>query len=148
MLSLFLDSDVVISSIISSKGASYQLIPTTHHKKNISSFSLKELYLVVERLNLRKIHLDQLVSSDSKIKVKKILLLITAIKKEYNIYVKDINDAHIVAGASLSKSRFLITYNIKHFNADKIKADLHIIIMTPGQFLQYMRSKKSTLLYH
>ncbi len=142
MVSLFLDSDVVISSIISSKGASYQFINTSPHIKIVSSFSLSELYLVIERLNLHKTHLDALVSPDNKIKVEKISLQMTVIKKKYSLYVKDVNDAHIVAGASLSKSRFLITYNIKHFNMDIIKKDLNIIIMTPGQFLQYMRSKE------
>jgi predicted nucleic acid-binding protein len=142
MVSLFLDSDVVISSIISSKGASYQLINTSPHKKTISSYSIKELYLVIERLNLHKTHLDTLVSPNNKIKVEKISLQMTVIKKKYSVYVRDINDAHIVAGASLSKSCFLITYNIRHFNIDIIKKDFNIIIMTPGQFLQYMRSKE------
>ena len=62
------------------------------------------------------------------------------IKERYKDYVEDLNDAHIVAGAAESKAHFLITYNIRDFKIEKIKKDFDIIVLTPGMFLQYLRS--------
>jgi predicted nucleic acid-binding protein len=62
------------------------------------------------------------------------------IKSKYKNYVKDVNDAHIVAGAEKGKVRFLISYNIKDYNIEKINEDFGILVMRPAQFLQYLRS--------
>lgn len=36
--------------------------------------------------------------------------------------------------------RFLITYNLSDYKIERIKDELGIIIITPGQLLQYLRS--------
>lgn len=132
LFKVFIDSDVIISSLISQKGAAHLLINEVDIQKSISNTSQKELEIVVDRLNLDKNRLDNLL--DEKFKV-------VAIKpKKTNKYVFDINDSHIVEGAMASKSRYLLTYNTKHYKADKIKKDLEIIIMRPAEFLQFLRS--------
>ncbi len=73
----------------------------------------------------------------------KIIILdetIDEIKLSFAEYVLDIDDAHIVAGAKKAKVQFLISYNTKHFKADKIKNDFDIILTTPSNLLQYLRS--------
>ena len=65
---------------------------------------------------------------------------IEEVKNEYKEYVSDIHDAHIVSGAKEAKVRFLISYNLKDYNLEKIKQDLNILVMSPGQFIQYLRS--------
>lgn len=62
------------------------------------------------------------------------------LKKTFGDYVIDLNDAHIIAGANKAKVRFLISYNTKHFQIDKIKQNFNIIVTTPANFLQYLRS--------
>lgn len=62
------------------------------------------------------------------------------LKLEYQTYVTDINDAHIVAGAHAADVRYLITYNLRHFQIEKIKNKLNILTLTPSQFIQYLRS--------
>lgn len=137
---LFIDSDVIISFLLSSSGASHHLIKSSSVKKFISSLSFIELEIVIKRMGLDRQLLNLLIS-DGTINITKLKNNIAQIKKKYLSYVKDENDAHIVAGTVESKAKFLITYNVRHFQINKIKEDYKIIIMTPGSFLQYLRSK-------
>src|SRR5690606_40220567 len=132
-MKIFIDSDVVISSLLSTNGASYQLLQKDHCDRYISSFSYKELMLVIQRLSIPLEKLDAVIKQS--LHMVDISSDIQIVRKEYNEYVVDIHDAHIVAGAHISKARFLITYNTKHFRVDKIKQKCNCIVLTPGQFL-------------
>lgn len=137
-LRVFIDSDIVISSLISPAGAAYLLVNQTKVKKFVSNISVKELKLVVTRLKLKPEQLIRLIRNNlTMIKLKPSLNLI---KISYGKYVTDINDSHVVAGAKEAKTNFLVTYNIKHFQKNLIKKDLGIIIMRPGEFLQFHRN--------
>lgn len=136
---VFVDSDVVVSSLISSKGAAYLLINNKDLSLYISNISVKELKIVCERLKIDKNDLKNLVSKRFKTVVLKTAL--SELKRSYQDYVLDENDAHIIAGAKTAKAKFLVTYNLKHYKADKIKADLGILITTPAMLLQYLRSQ-------
>ncbi len=133
---VFFDSDVVISSLISTTGASYLLLDNKDISKNISNFSLKELNIVIDRLKIPK--------SKFKISARKFNIIkldnFDKIKEKFAYYVVDKGDAHILAGAVKAKCRFLISYNLKHFKLVKIKRDFDINILTPGSLLQYLRS--------
>ena len=135
---VFIDSDVVISSLLSEKGAAYFLLNEAKSKFFISNISKTELEKVVGRLYIEQIQLKKLIKKALKIiKLKK---EISVIKKNYKIYTTDVNDSHIVAGAISSKANYLLTYNSRHFNRQKIKDDFGIIVLTPAQYLQYLRS--------
>ncbi|PIP61639.1 hypothetical protein COW99_03290 [Candidatus Roizmanbacteria bacterium CG22_combo_CG10-13_8_21_14_all_38_20] len=134
---IFLDSDVIISSLLSSSGASHFLIHQTQVKLLISSISHKELKVVIKRLNIEPSKLKDLINK--KFEVLTINNSQEDIKQKYMNFVVDIGDAHIVAGANKGNSKYLITYNLKHFKKDKIKNELDISIMTPALFLQYLR---------
>ena len=138
-LKVFVDSDVVISSLISSTGAAFLLLnQTTDIELFISNKSKEELEKVVDRLGLSSIELKQLIQTRvTTIHLEKTL---KEIKKEFADHVLDIDDAHIVAGAKKAKVNFLISYKTKHFKADKIKDDFNIILTTPSNLLQYLRS--------
>ena len=138
-MKVFVDSDVIISSLLSTKGASYLLLQHKDITPIISSYSNEEIEVVIERLNIQNKLFKPL---KLKLHIVKLSLKIEKIKKNYHGYVTDADDAHIVAGATFAKTKFLITYNIRHFKKDKIKEDLNIIVLTPGQFLQYLRSLK------
>jgi len=138
MILVFVDSDVIISSLLSSTGAAYLLLNQTDALSLfISTISQKELEVVTERLQIDKKALDMLLNKRfSNID----LLNAKEIKKKYAEYVLDSNDAHVVAGAEKTHARFLITYNTRHFKIDKIKEDLGVIVVNPATFLQYLRS--------
>ena len=136
---VFVDSDVIISSLISYSGAAYALLHAAKQTElYVSNFSIKELEKVVSRLKLEQSMLDEVVSS----------LLVTIrvnqtyqkVGLEYADYVRDPDDAHIVAGAKEAKASFLVSYNVRHFNAEKLREDFQIVLLTPGLYLQYLRS--------
>lgn len=138
-IKVYVDSDVVISSLISSSGAAYLLLNSVEDiELIISNHSLAELEIVVDRLKIEKKRLFNLPQNNFKI----ITLdqSIKRLKNKYSEYVSDPNDTHIVAGATAAQTSFLITYNIKHFKMEKIKKDFNIIVLTPAMFTQYLRS--------
>lgn len=105
---VFVDSDVVISSIISKSGAAHLLLITTSVQKIISDVSRKEITEVAMRLDLKNADRISILRECQIIKLNDGL---GNIKRKYERFVHDINDAHIVAGTVSSKSKFLITYN-------------------------------------
>lgn len=138
LVKVFVDSDVVISSLISSQGAAYLLLNKANIERFISNVSQKEMEVVIERLHLEKSKLHALIKKQ--FAVVKIEEDTEHIKKEFSNYTSDENDAHIVAGAKKAKATFLVSYNMRHFKKDAIKEDLGIIVATPARLLQYLRS--------
>lgn len=135
---IFVDSDVIISSLLSKSGAAYSLLNITSLQLFISSLSKKELEIVLERLNIEKDKLTSLIEENLEVILIKDSM--PQIKESFAQYVLDENDAHIVAGAKVANADFLITYNIKDFKIEKIKKELDMLTLTPGNFLQYLRS--------
>lgn len=137
-MQVFLDSDVVISSLISKTGVAYLLVNNKNIVSIVSSISVKELRIVVERLGIDKQELQNLLKKRFRVVVLKESP--KKIKIVFGRYVTDENDSHIIAGARSSKAKFLITYNVRHYKVDKIKEDFGVNILTPARFLQYLRS--------
>lgn len=137
---VFVDSDVVISSLISDKGAAYFLLAKQGHKSIISNVSKVELERAANRLEIGKEKLQDLIKN--KLKVINLSADLPKIKNDFQIYVNDPDDAHIIAGVKQAKVKFLLTYNIRHFKREKIKDDFDVVVLTPAQYLQYLRSLK------
>ena len=137
---VFVDSDVVISSLLSDKGAAHFILNKQSSKSIISNVSKVELERVSDRLGISGGKLQDLIKN--KFKVIKLSADLPKIKSDFQIYASDVNDAHIVAGAKQAKAKFLLTYNIRYFRREKIKNGLNIVVLTPAQYLQYLRSLK------
>lgn len=135
---VFVDSDVVISSLISEKGAAHLLLNEQKSKFAISNISKIELERVASRLGIEKSRLQILVKT--RLKPIRLTADLKKIKNDFKDYTTDPNDTHIIAGASRAKAKFLLTYNIRHFKRQKVNEDLGIIVLTPAQYLQYLRS--------
>lgn len=135
---VFVDTDVVISSLLSNRGAAYFLLDKQADKSIISNISKVELERVAARLEIDKERLKDLIKS--KFEVVKLNVNLAKIKRDFRNYTSDPNDAHIVAGAKQVKAKFLLTYNTRHFKREKIRDDFKIIVVTPAQHLQYLRS--------
>lgn len=138
-LKVFVDSDVVISSLISSTGAAFLLLNQTDDiELYISNISMSELERVMERLNLDWQTLKKLAKK--RFTIFQLGKTVEEVRKQFSDYVLNIDDAHIVAGAVRAKVQFLISYNTKHFKSDKLRENFNIILSTPANFLQYLRS--------
>jgi len=138
-MKVFIDSDVITSSVISQAGAAHFLLTKNLENFYISNYSKKEIEIVAKRMKLDSTVLDRRM---------KLLLQcnliqsISIIKNEYSSYVINPNDTHIVAGAKTANAQFLITYNKKDYNIEQINRDFSILVLSPGEFLQYLRSFK------
>lgn len=139
-LEIFFDSDVIISSLISNKGAAHLLLNSSAITPNASNIQQQELSIVAKRLNLNLKRLNSLIKD--KFRILKIRIFNPEIKKRYLKYVLDPNDAHIVAGIAIAKPSFFVSYNLRHFRIDNIKTDFKSISLTPAQLLQYLRLRK------
>lgn len=135
---IFVDSDVVISSLLSPSGAASILMDDSEARLFISDISNRELIEVTKRLKIEDSKLETLLKN--KFKIFK-LSLDRKTRMEYSAYTLDPNDVHVVVGAKKAKVKFLITYNNKHYKIEKIKQDLNIIVLRPATLLQYLRSR-------
>lgn len=131
---VFVDTDVIISSLLSSKGAAYFLLRSKAGNWFISNFSRDEIIEVCKRLKISPIKARTLL------KKLETMAITEKFIAAFAGYVSDSNDAHIVAGAAAAKVKFLITYNAKHYKVDKIREELKIIVLLPALFLQWARS--------
>ncbi|MEK7119180.1 MAG: PIN domain-containing protein [Patescibacteria group bacterium] len=134
---IFVDSDVIISSLISRTGAAFLLMHDARIDRFISDVSFAELKRVVGVLHLSLKDLQKLVETQCNV------VTIGESKrdvKRMTEFTRDMNDAHIVLGASKAKVKFLVTYNLKHYRIEKIREDLRIIVLPPAFLLQYLRS--------
>ncbi len=139
-LKVFVDTDVAISSFISQTGAAYLLLNQTEQLDLcVSNISAQEIDKVAKRLHLDTEKAKSLIHK--RFSVVQIKETAKDIQSIFDEYVLDPNDAHIVAGAKTAHAQFLISYNTRHFKADALKADFNIIITTPANLLQYLRSK-------
>lgn len=136
---IFVDSDVIISSLLSQTGAAHLLVNGKGLELLVSDVSYKELRIVADRLNIEKRKLNTLIKS--RFKIIELKEKVSQLKKQFLNYVSDPNDAHIMAGAVKAKANFLVTYNMKHFHFERLKQDFNIITLTPAQPVQYLRSK-------
>ena len=136
-LEVFFDSDVIISSLISNKGAASFLLETAVIKPIISDLQKIELTVVAKRLNLDLKELKILL--EKKFRIVKIEITKPEISRQFLKYVLDPNDAHIVAGIAAAKPSFFVSYNLRHFKIDNIRTDFKAISLTPAQLLQYLR---------
>lgn len=134
----FLDADTVISSLLSNKGASWMLINRSNQfTPCLTDKSVLEINKVIHRLGLP---IARFLLLRPRLAITKTTLSFDQLVEDCVEYVNDRNDAMILAGALLTKSRFLLTFNLKHYSVEKIKSGLGIVTMTPGSFLQYLRS--------
>lgn len=136
-IQVFLDTDVIISSLLSKTGASYEIIKNPEVKKIISKFIEEETKEVSKRLKIEKTNTKKVLQ-----KIRQVSTNLTKenIVKKYKRYVSHEQDSQVVAGAHKSKSKFLLTHNIKHYKVNKIRNELEILVIKPGSFLQYLRS--------
>jgi len=137
-IKVFLDTDVVISSLLSKTGASHEVINSSKIEKFISKQVKKEVLEVSKRYNISTQEIEFVFKNTGLISLK---ISKKSLINDYGEYVSDEQDTHVVFGALKAKVKFLLTHNTKHYNIEKIRKDLDLQILKPGNFLQYLRSK-------
>ncbi len=132
---LFLDSDVVLSALLSPRGAAQMLM----HQASVIRFT-SDLAIVEQSNVIEKFGIDLQEYQN----LKKLFFVTPVMKDDVKKFTRAVFhplDAHIVAGAVASKAKFLVTYSLKDYRAEVINKSWNIIVITPGFLLQYLRSQ-------
>ncbi len=110
-IKVFLDTDVIISALLSKTGASFEIIKNPKIDKIVSTGIEREVAEVAKRLKIDRKDVKGVLKNCKTISLG---LIKKNIINKYSNHVLDKEDAHVVAGADLSESKFLLTHNIKH----------------------------------
>lgn len=141
---VFFDASVLIAALLSKSGGSSQLFKYLQLGTitGITSQTVIEEILEEDKftkIKKSKIEIEQFIA-DSKLMVRK---PITAEEiKPYQDLI-DIEDAHLVAGANLTKCQYLVTLDKKHvLRQDIRKKFVPLKIVSPGELLERITSKQ------
>ena len=143
MMIITLDTNVLFSSLYSSSGASHQILKLIIDEKLQIAISTPVYFeyndVLIRTENLKKINLTIKEIED-------VLDLLALLAKKHSIYfllrpnLSDEKDNIFVECAFASKSRYLITSNVKDFKHAELKG-FSFQIITPGDFLKIWREK-------
>ena len=137
MLKVFFDSSVLFSAIYSDKGASRKLVELVKKKVIVGIITEN----VIEELKANILKFKTPISSseiDEFIQQSQFLVREEVSLEEIQPYLNLVEekDAHILAGAILTKSDFLVTLDKKHLNNKSVKEKVkEVIIISPKEFL-------------
>lgn len=139
---LFLDTSVILAAVYSATGGSRGILNLAENKLIQIAFTEE----VVEEAHTKlRIKCDSRELKEFfKILFRfKLSVKLTPPERElakYDNLISDVNDRHILAGASKYQADYLITLDKKHFFTEKLlRAKLCFKIATPKTFLQEFR---------
>ena len=141
---VFFDASVIIAALLSPTGGSSQLLKYIKFGKITAITSQTVIEEILEedktpRIKKSKTQIGQFIA-DSKLIVRK---PITIDEIEPYQGLVDVEDAHLIAGANLTKCGYLVTLDKKHLlRPDIQKKFLPLKIVSPGELLEELVSGK------
>ncbi|MDO8569978.1 MAG: PIN domain-containing protein [Candidatus Daviesbacteria bacterium] len=136
---IYLDASVIIAALLSPNGGSAKVIRLSSlgfFKAITSQTVIEEIEEHTLKIKKDKREIKKFIA-DYKIIVREKLLL-SDIEKIGKV---DIDDAHLIAGAKLTKCDFLVTLDKKHLLKEDIKRYFKPLkIVTPGELLEILVS--------
>ena len=141
---VFFDASVIIAALLSPTGGSSQLLKYIKFGKITAITSQTVIEEILEedktpRIKKSKTQIGQFIA-DSKLIVRK---PITIDEIEPYQGLVDVEDAHLIAGANLTKCGYLVTLDKKHLlRPDIQKKFLSLKIVSPGELLEELVSGK------
>lgn len=135
LLTIFLDSSVILSGLASSTGGSRKLFIATEHnrlKLLTTPLVIQEVFNHLEKLFIEPNQLENLLS-------RKVIRLISNPNEEtiekFSQASSDPNDIHVLAGAGLSGAKVLISLDKKHILTPKVRKILKpMLVKSPKDF--------------
>lgn len=143
LLTVFLDTSVILSGLASSSGGSRKLFEAAAKRKLrllTSSYVLEEAIRHLQKLKIERVSLEELFSE-------KIVSLIAnppddLIKKFHSVSL-DPDDAHVLAGAALSGADILLSLDKKHILMPAISKVLKpIMVKSPKEFWHWLQKSQ------
>ncbi len=138
---VFFDASVIIAALLSSTGASSLLIKYVKAGRFTgvtSQTALNEVLHKTDKIRKTKIEIKNFIAESG-------LLVIEEIDEDEIEHYKnriDIEDAHLIAGANLSKCGYLVSLDKKHLLKDGIKKEfLPLKIVSTKELIEEIVSK-------
>lgn len=145
LLSVFLDSSVILSGLASPMGGSAKLLKGRLKKLNLVTSELV-LAEVENHLVKLKISLDRYRELHGGRFIRVVETPPAEVVLRFSSLTLDPNDAHVLAGAALAGADFLISLDKKHILTRKVKKFLSPIkVLSPKQFFRYLDRSKSSV---
>ncbi len=139
-LKIFLDASVVLAGLASSTGGSRKILAAARDNKIkllTTPFIIQEVVNHLQKLDIEPSQLETLLSR------KTIHLMANPHEKIIEKFSKtssDPNDAHVLAGASLSGAIALISLDKKHLLTPKVRKTLKpMLVKSPKEFWRWVR---------
>ena len=138
-MKIVIDTNVVLSSLLSQHGASNKLLIWLFEQKKKYNVVSNTLVIEYTDVLMREKHMQH-YKNLTKAEIEKFIDDICLISHHQKIYflwrpfLKDQNDDMVLEVASNSKAKAIITFNPKDFKG--VKEKFNIDILTPKQFLQ------------
>ncbi|MEX0896178.1 MAG: putative toxin-antitoxin system toxin component, PIN family [Patescibacteria group bacterium] len=139
MKSVYFDSSVIISSMLSASGGSAALTSLVRSKTIrgiITETIIDEVLVKADKIGVSKTEIKQYIAEHS--------FLVRRALSQQDIrpvlnQMLDARDAHVLAGALLTNAQYLVSLDKKHILHPDIKRHFpQLIILTPGEFLQHI----------
>jgi predicted nucleic acid-binding protein len=136
---IFLDTSALIAGIVSSKGAARELLRLA--EAGLIDVVISRQVIVEADRNIEAKLRHMLADYRHYMKTLSPELLKDLPAKDIRKYARLINkdDAPILAAAEISGADYLITWDKKHFVTSKVKKNVKVKIVTPGEFLHEFR---------
>lgn len=141
VIGIFLDTNVYISGLISSEGASNAILYAAEagaFQVHITPFVILEAKEVLaDRFKTPSAFdkFQELIDSMRPITVKVTENEVQSVYEHCN----DLSDAPLLAVALKSKARYYITLDKKAFKIKRFRKPRHLTIVTPGEFMKILR---------
>lgn len=140
---VYFDASIIIAALLSKTGGSSLLLEYVKLKKVIGIASQTVIDEIVEedkftKLKKSKEEIEQFIARSG------LLIRDSITVKEIEPYqdMVDVEDAHLIAGANLTKCAYLVTLDKKHLLREEIKRNfLPLKIVPPKELLEEMVGK-------
>lgn len=136
MIKIFLDASVIIAAMLSQSGGSAKIIKLGHlgsWAQIVSQTVIDEVKDHSEKIGKSSEEIDQFIKNNNILVRKRV----TTSEIKYLEGLVEYTDAHLIAGANLTKCEYLITLDKKHLLKEDIKNKFKPLkIVNPEEFLQ------------
>lgn len=142
LFKIFLDASVILSGLASVSGGSRKLFDVAKKHK----FKLMATPLVIEEVARHLPKLNVEVEQLRSILSEKVIYIICdpdeKTIRQFGRICRDENDAHVLAGATLSGASVLISLDKEHILTPKIRSFLKpILVKSPKEFWRWIRGR-------
>lgn len=141
MTKIFFDSSVLFSALYSKRGASYALVCFIKRKKIIGIITETVIAEVMSNVNKLPTHTDDSIEqfiAESGFLVRR---YITVSEIEPYVAVVEEKDAHVIAGALITRCEYLVTLDKKHIDTRVVKNFVkdRLSVVSPQEMLSRIR---------